>query len=131
MRFYLITFSVLVLIIFGSSCRKDFDYPASNGNLEFSKDTVYLDTIFSTIASSTRTLKVYNNSSEDFEIPSIRLSQGQNSSYRLNVDGESGKEFNNIPLLSKDSLPIFIETTFDISTTSFNLIMAIICKKFS
>ena len=120
MRFYLITFSVLVLIIFGSSCRKDFDYPVSNGNLEFSKDTVYLDTIFSTIASSTRTLKVYNNSSEDFEIPSIRLSQGQNSSYRLNVDGESGKEFNNIPLLSKDSLHIFIETTFDISTTSQN-----------
>jgi len=108
MRFYLITFSVLVLIIFGSSCRKDFEYPASNGNLEFSMDTVYLDTIFSNISSSIRTLKVYNNSSEDFEIPSIRLSQGQNSSYH------------DIPLLSKDSLHIFIETTFDISTTSQN-----------
>jgi len=109
MRSYLFSFFILLLIVLISSCRKDF--------LEFSKDTVFLDTIFSNIGSSTRTLKVYNNTREDIEIPSIRLSQGQGSNYRLNVDGEAGKEFSNIPILAQDSIFIFIETTFDISTT--------------
>ena len=89
------------------------EYASSLGNLEFSKDTIFLDTIFSNIGSSTRTLKVYNNTRNDVEIPSITLSQGQNSSYRLNVDGEAGKEFTNILIQAEDSIFIFIETTFD------------------
>lgn len=120
MRSQLFLILTILLIVLGSSCRKDFEYAQSAGNLEFSKDTVFLDTIFSTISSSTRTLKVYNRTRDDIEIPSIRLSQGQNSSYRLNVDGAAGKEFNNIPILAKDSIFIFIETTFDISETNEN-----------
>ena len=100
MRSYLLTVLIVIMLILGSSCRKDLEYSASAGNLEFSKDTVFLDTIFSNIASSTRTLKVYNTTRDDVEIPSIRLAQGQNSSYRLNVDGVAGKEFINIPILN-------------------------------
>lgn len=94
------------------------EYAQSSGNLEFSKDTVFLDTVFTTIGSSTRTLKVYNRTRDDVEIPVIRLAQGQMSSYRLNVDGEAGKEFENIPILARDSLFIFIESTFDVSQTN-------------
>ena len=97
-----------------SSCRKDFDFDQSSGNLTFSKDTVYLDTVFTNIGSSTYNLKVYNRSNADIVIPTVRLGQGQASNYRLNVDGMAGKEFQNIELLAKDSLFIFIETTFDI-----------------
>lgn len=104
----------LISIVFWSSCRKDFDTSPSTGNLHFSKDTVYLDTIFSNIGSSTYNLKVYNRSSEDINIPSIKLGKGQQSNYRLNVDGIAGKEFTNVELLAKDSLYIFIETTVDI-----------------
>ncbi len=105
------------MILVWGSCRKDMDYAPSNGLLEFSKDTIFLDTIFTNIGSSTRTLKVYNLTRDDIEIPIVRLAQGQNSSYRLNVDGEAGKEFENIPILARDSLLIFIETTVDISET--------------
>ncbi|MEO9513544.1 MAG: hypothetical protein ABJN84_10085 [Flavobacteriaceae bacterium] len=110
----------LAVSIFWSSCRSDFDYVPNTGNLQFSKDTVFLDTVFSNIGSSTYTLKVYNKANEDILIPFIGLESGQNSSYRLNVDGLAGKEFENTPLLSKDSLFVFIETTFDISTTPEN-----------
>lgn len=110
----------LALAISWSSCRKDFDYAPSSGNLEFSKDTVFLDTVFTNIGSSTYTLKVYNRSSDDILIPFIGLESGQNSSYRLNVDGSAGKEFNDVPLLAKDSLFVFIETTFDVSLTFEN-----------
>ncbi|MCB0464034.1 MAG: hypothetical protein KDC81_15140 [Flavobacteriaceae bacterium] len=115
--YFLITISTLV---FWSSCRKDFEFDLSSGNLEFSKDTVYLDTVFSNIGSSTYNLKVYNNSDNDIVIPTVKLSQGQNSMYRLNVDGMTGsgsiagKEFENVEILAKDSMYIFIETTIDI-----------------
>ena len=109
-------FSIFFLsfIILWSSCRKDFETTRSSGNLEFSKDTVFLDTVFSSIGSSTYNLKVYNNSNEDIFIPSISLQNGEDSKYRLNVDGIPGKSFENIEVLAKDSIFIFVETTVDI-----------------
>ncbi|MEZ4808738.1 MAG: choice-of-anchor Q domain-containing protein [Allomuricauda sp.] len=110
----------LAFAILAASCREDFEYVPSSGNLEFSKDTVFLDTIFTNIGSATYTLKVYNRSNQDILIPFVGLENGQNSSYRLNVDGQAGKEFADVPLLAKDSLFVFIETTFDISQISEN-----------
>jgi hypothetical protein len=111
--FYIII--CLSVIIFTNSCRNDLDFGPSTGNLEFSKDTVYLDTVFTNIGSSTYNLKVYNRSSNDISIPSIRLALGENSEYRLNVDGVAGKEFQNVEILAKDSMYVFIETTIDIN----------------
>ena len=106
---------LVCFLMLWSSCRKDFEFSPSTGNLGFSKDTVYLDTVFTNIGSSTYNLKVYNRSNEDINIPTIRLGQGQNSNYRLNIDGMPGKEFENIELLAKDSMYIFVETTIDIT----------------
>ncbi len=120
-RWYLKSMAIcagMVLIILAASCRKDFDYEPSSGNLSFSKDTVFLDTIFTNIGSATYTLKVYNKGVRDILIPFIGLETGQNSSYRLNVDGLAGKEFTDIPLLAKDSLFVFIETTYDVAPTN-------------
>ncbi|MCB0382580.1 MAG: hypothetical protein KDD05_04570 [Psychroserpens sp.] len=110
---FLFTISILIL---WSSCRKDFDFAPSTGNLSFSKDTIYLDTVFTNIGSSTYNLKVYNRSNDDISIPSVRLAQGENSNYRLNVDGMPGKVFEDVELLANDSLFIFIETTFNIQS---------------
>jgi len=112
MRFLSFLF-IAVLLILASSCRNDFEFKPSTGDLEFSRDTVYLDTVFTTIGSSTYTLKVYNKSNNDIKIPSIKLGEGENSDYRLMVDGIPGKVFNNIELLARDSMFIFIETTID------------------
>lgn len=109
-------FLFIIAAISLTSCRKDFDFEPSNGNLGFSKDTVYLDTVFTNIGSSTYTLKVYNRSNKDINIPTIQLAKGMNSKYRMMVDGMQGTEgkiFNNVELLAKDSLFIFIETTID------------------
>lgn len=117
MRQYFILFIFGLLITF-SSCRTDFDTVASSGNLKFSRDTVYLDTVFKNIGSSTYQLKVYNRSKNDISIPTIQLKKGLNSKYRMTVDGMSGnngKIFKDVTLLAKDSLYIFIETTADIT----------------
>lgn len=110
--YFLITLGFLML---WSSCRKDFEFSPSTGSLQFSKDTVYLDTVFTNIGSSTYNLKVYNKSDDDISIPAVRLALGETSNYRLSVDGIAGKSFNNIEVLAKDSLFIFIESTIDIN----------------
>ncbi|MCI2230314.1 hypothetical protein MC378_14135 [Polaribacter sp. MSW13] len=115
------TFIFLFIIsgfVITSSCRKDFDTVLNTGELEFSKDTVYLDTVFTNIGSSTYSLKVYNRSNNAITIPEIRLENGNNSNYRLNVDGISGKEFENIDILARDSIFVFVETTIDYSQVS-------------
>lgn len=117
----------LVLIGIGisfTSCRKDFVFEPSQGNLQFSKDTVYLDTVFTNIGSSTYRLKVYNRSTKDISIPKIQLQKGVASKYRLSVDGMLGdagaenKIFSNVELLAKDSLFIFIEVTADVASAN-------------
>lgn len=112
MRYLLVTF--LFIGIFSiTSCRSDFDFESNVGNLRFSKDTVYLDTVFTNIGSSTYTIKVYNTTNKNIAIPSLKLGQGEASKYRLMVDGIPGKVFNNIELLAKDSMFVFVETTID------------------
>jgi energy-coupling factor transporter ATP-binding protein EcfA2 len=109
-------FFLIGILITVCACRSDFETVASKGDLVFSQDTIYLDTVFSTIGSSTFQLKVYNKSNEDISIPSIQLGKGLNSKYRMTVDGMSGNQgklFENVTLLAKDSLYIFIETTVD------------------
>lgn len=111
-------------IISLSSCREDFKFEASTGGLEFSKDTVYLDTVFTNIGSSTYRLKVYNRSDKDISIPKIQLQKGVDSKYRMMVDGMTGdagaqgKIFSNVELLAKDSLFIFIEVTSDVASAN-------------
>ncbi len=112
MRYYL-TFLIVIILIITTSCRKDFSAVLSTGNLSFSKDTVFLDTVFTNIGSSTYNLKVYNKSNQTIAIPSIKLGEGENSNYRLNIDGIPGKVFEDVKILAKDSIYIFIETTIN------------------
>ncbi len=112
MKSHLTSGIIILLLLLSFSCRKDFSTIPSTGNLSFSRDTVFLDTVFTNISSSTYVLKVYNRSSDDIHIPSINLGR-VNSFYRLNVDGVPGSSFENVALRGKDSLYIFIETTID------------------
>ncbi|WP_347174081.1 hypothetical protein [Polaribacter uvawellassae] len=112
------TFLICILLISVSSCRKDFDTIPSFGKLTFSKDTVFLDTVFTNIGSSTYNLKVYNKSNNAITIPSISLENGNASNYRISVDGIPAKDFKNIDILAKDSLFIFVETTIDYASVS-------------
>ena len=97
------------LLLSMTSCRKDFEFEPSNGELRFSKDTIYLDTVFTNIGSSTYTLKVYNKSNKDILIPNIQLGKGAQSKYRMTVDGmrgDNGKIFK----LEDDAIDKYLQT---------------------
>lgn len=111
---------LLLLLVLWSSCRSDFGNTESLGQLEFSKDTVFLDTVFTNLSTQTYSLKVYNRSGEDIFIPQVSLKDGKSSHYRLNVDGVAGNSFENVEILARDSIYIFIETTVPTSTMEEN-----------
>jgi len=120
MRRISLLFLIGILLSF-CSCRNDFETVASTGELTFSKDTVYLDTVFTNLSSSTYALKVYNHSKNDITIPIIKFKNGLTSKYRMTIDGSQGnqgKMFENITLLAKDSLYVFIETTVESDATT-------------
>ena len=76
-QFILKTSFVIIILSFWNSCNDEINFELSENLLEFSKDTVYLDTVFTNIGSSTYNLKVYNNSSDNIIIPEIKLANGR------------------------------------------------------
>ena len=108
-------FLILSLLVFaGYACKKTNTInPDANLKLEFSADTVLFDTVFTSLGSATHQLRIYNRHSDDLKISSIRLIGGDNSPYRLNVDGESGIEFYDKIIPAGDSLFSFLRVTIN------------------
>lgn len=94
-----------------TSCKKELFY--SKDHLSFSKDTVVFDTVFTTIGSTTQQLKIYNNDKNTLKIEEVELMGGENSPYRINLDGLQGAYFSNLEIETKDSLFLFVEVTLD------------------
>lgn len=104
---------ILLLLYFSFSCRKDNFIISDSASLSFSIDTVTFDTIFTQIGSTTKNFRVYNPHNQAIRISNIYLAGGQNSYFRINIDGDISSSVNNIEIPSKDSLYIFVEVTID------------------
>lgn len=105
---------LLSLVVLTISCRKEIKFSdSSSKDISLSTDTITFDTVFTSIGSSTRTLMVYNNNSDNLKINSIRLEKGSNSPYSINVDGQSGTLFSDKEIYAKDSLYVFIKVTIN------------------
>lgn len=99
------------------ACTDDDSFTTSSANmLEFSTDTVTLDTVFSRIPTATKTFWVYNNSGDGIRCSSIRLEKGNQTGFRVNVDGiylgsSQGFQTNEVEIRDKDSVRVFVELT--------------------
>lgn len=112
---------ILAAVVSLTSCKKPLSF--SNGNLSFSADTLVFDTVFTTIGSVTKRLKIYNNSNKTLKIDQIELVGGANSPFRINVDGSPGTQFAEIEMDPEDSLFIFVEVTLDPNNQSNPLVI--------
>jgi len=100
---------LIAMVLF--ACKKDIDMSTADNSLVFSveNDTLHFNTVFTTVGSATRYLKVYNNDDRDININAIKLGKGSASSFRLNIDGEANHSIQNILIRGRDSLYIFAE----------------------
>jgi len=119
-RFFSVAFfSLLIVFVIVSSCKKDDSINTSSSlKLAFSADTLIFDTVFSTIGSVTQSLRIYNPSDQKVNISNIYLAGGSRSRYVINVDGEAGTSFNDIEILGNDSLYVFVRVTINPEETN-------------
>jgi hypothetical protein len=108
-----LSFLLLIFVLSTGSCKKK--NLISKKNLEFSVDTLVFDTVFTTVGSTTKQFKIYNRENKPLKIEEIELMGGENSPFRMNVDGLMGFKINEIEVLAKDSLFVFIEVTLDVN----------------
>jgi len=104
---------LLALLTFFTSCRKDKLISDSGAKLEFSRDSVLFDTVFTQIGSTTKLFTVHNKNKGTLMISSLKLARGSASFFRLNVDGQPGKSFTDIEIPAQDSIYVFVEVTID------------------
>lgn len=94
------------------SCKKE-KFLTNGGELRFSTDTLHFDTVFTTMGSATRSFKIYNENNQRIKLENIKLSLGNNSPFRLNVDGEAVQSIDNVELAPFDSIYVFVAVTID------------------
>ena len=104
----------LIALIATLSCRKD-DLISNDTSitLSFSTDSVVFDTVFTSIGTVTKRLMVYNSSNKRINISNIQLGLAEASVFRVNVDGVSGLNIDNIEVAAKDSVFILVKATID------------------
>jgi hypothetical protein len=116
--FRLIAFGAVVILIFAVfSCQKDQIDTDPNAKLSFSQDTVFFDTVFTSLGSTTHSFTIHNTGKQKLKISSIRLAGGESSFYRINVDGIAGYEVNDVEIGAEDSLYVFCRVTIDPTDT--------------
>lgn len=100
-----------------AACTTDDSFTMNASHrLTFSEDTVRLDTVFSRVPSSTRTFWVYNNSGDGIRCSSIKLQKGNQTGFRVNVNGvymgeAQGYQISGEEVRRGDSLRVFVEAT--------------------
>jgi hypothetical protein len=122
--FRLVLFLILVVLTF-SSCRKK-DTVDSNPSLKltFSSDTVFFDTVFTTVGSVTQRLMVYNNNKNKVVVSSIRLGGGGTSVFALNIDGTPATTVSDVEIPGNDSIFIFVRVTVNPNNHNIPLIVS-------
>ena len=107
-------FLILLMVV---ACKDDDSFSTSSSlKLSFSVDTLKLDTVFSRTPSSTYSFWVYNRHDDGIRLQSVRLRRGNQSGYRVNVDGiyldnANGAQTNDVEIRKKDSVLVFVELT--------------------
>jgi hypothetical protein len=107
----------VLLILLCVACENDDSFSTSPGlQLDFSVDTLKLDTLFSKTPSSTYAFWVHNRNDQGLRLSTVGLKRGNQSGYRVNVDGvyldnSNGSRTNNVEIRRKDSILVFVELT--------------------
>lgn len=117
MKRYILYTMILVWGLLAGACSDDESFTTSRGDLlEFTADTLKMDTVFSNTGSSTYTFWVYNHTDKGIRLSNVRLKNGNQTGFRVNVDGVYldnmlGAVATDFEVRKGDSLRVFVELT--------------------
>lgn len=113
----LLTYLLLISSLAFLACANDETFTTNASSLlTFSSDTVSMDTVFSTVPTTTKTFWVYNKTDNGLRCRNIKLRNGNQTGFRVNVNGvyldkTQGFQINDEEIRHGDSIRIFVELT--------------------
>lgn len=108
-----------ILLIFIIACTKEKYSADASLKLSTSVDTLKFDTVFTSTGSTSQEFRIYNPHGENINISSLRLAGGNSSPFKINADGVTGPQVNDLTIGAEDSIYVFVSVA--INPTASNL----------
>ncbi|MBT2562772.1 hypothetical protein [Pedobacter sp. ISL-64] len=110
---------VLLILFFGSACRKGERITTDpNAKLNISNKEVLFDTIFTSVGSITKRIKIVNWNNDAVKVSEIRLSGGNTSAFSININGEQTQSKNDLIINGRDSINLFVKVSINPNSTN-------------
>ena len=116
-----LAFLVFTILLF--SCKKDTFITSGNARLSTSADTLFFDTVFTTVGSVTHFFRIYNDNDQKLKVSTVQLKGGANSPFKINVDGNLGPTVSNVELEANDSTYVFVTVKIDPTATELPFVI--------
>jgi hypothetical protein len=121
----LFIYVVLLGTLLISACSKENVFTTDpSAKLYFSTDSILFDTLFTSVGSTTRRLKVFNPNKKSVHISEIKLGGGSSSSYQININGQAVNQVSGIDLAGNDSLYLFVKVNINPTNASSPFVVA-------
>lgn len=95
------------------ACTKQNVITDASAALTLKTDTLTFDTVFTDIGSTTLSFKIHNSHNQAINVSNIDLAGGENSQFRLNINGAAINSGTDYLIGAKDSMYIHVEVTVD------------------
>lgn len=106
---FISTLSTLLL-----ACNKDENFTSDpSASLSFSTDSILFDTVFTSMGSTVRRIKVFNFNNNAINIERIKVGGGNSSPFVINVNGKQVTEGTNIKVNGMDSINILVRVNIN------------------
>ena len=114
---------ILSAVILLTACRKDSFITSADARVTITADTLKYDTVFPTTGSITKFFKIVNENNQKLRLSSVKLMGGAGSAFKINVDGISATEVNNIELEANDSVYVFVQVNVNPSAANLPFVI--------
>lgn len=114
MKYFSILLSAILLSFSFAACEDKEGFSADPSlRLEFSKDTIMFDTLFTDVNSPSAEMVVHNRHGDGIRISSVQLASGGASGFSVIVDGQYGDYMRDLEVRAKDSIFVLVSAHID------------------
>ncbi|HEV8283580.1 MAG TPA: choice-of-anchor Q domain-containing protein [Chitinophagaceae bacterium] len=119
------TSALLILshAIFLFACKKESFITSPDAQVTVTVDSLKYDTVFTTAGSITQAFKIINENNQKLKISSVKLIGGSSSSYKINADGFTGPEINDLEVAANDSIYVFVSVVINQNTNNLPFVI--------
>ncbi|MEO5944718.1 MAG: hypothetical protein ABIP30_00890 [Ferruginibacter sp.] len=112
------------ILLLAASCKKESFITSPDARLGISVDSIKFDTVFTNTGSVTKSFLISNNNSQRLKLSSVKLIGGVSSPFKININGLSANEADNIDIAANDSIYVFVSVTVNQTTANLPFILS-------